>query len=90
MGEDSLVVFQSKKIRRTWFNNEWWFVVEDIVFVLTDSTDSKQYINKMRVRDPELSKGWVQFVHTLPIKTSGGLQSMNCSNTEGIFRLNKL
>jgi DNA-damage-inducible protein D len=85
--DKSLVVFQDKNIRRTWFNEEWWFVVEDIVQVLTDSVDVKQYINKLRQRDEELSKGWVQLVHTLPIKTEGGFQSMNCSNTKGIFRL---
>ena len=45
---NALVVFQGKKIRRTWFNEEWWFVIEDIVFVLTDSSDPKQYIQKMR------------------------------------------
>src|SRR3989338_5858247 len=41
----------------------------------------------MKQRDEELAKGWVQFVHTLSIHTSGGLQSMNCSNTQGIFRI---
>jgi len=41
----------------------------------------------MRIRDPELSKGWVQIVHTLSIETSGGKQKMNCANTEGIFRI---
>ena len=54
---------------------------------LIDSSDSKQYIQRMRIRDPELSKGWVQIVHTLSIETSGGKQKMNCANTEGIFRI---
>jgi DNA-damage-inducible protein D len=84
---NALVVFQDKKIRRTWFNDEWWFVVEDVVTALTDSSDQKQYINKMRQRDEELSKGWVQIVHTLSVQTSGGPQKMNCSNTEGLFRI---
>ncbi len=35
----------------------------------------------------ELSKGWVQIVHTLEIHTEGGRQKMNCANTEGIFRI---
>jgi len=83
----ALVVFQDKKIRRTWFNDEWWFVIEDIIVALTESNDPKQYINKMRKRDEELSKGWVQFVHTLPIPTHGGYQDINCANTEGIFRI---
>ena len=53
----SLIVFQDSKIRRTWYKDEWWFVVEDIVFALTDSVDIKQYINRMRQRDEELAKG---------------------------------
>ena len=85
--DKSLAVFQGKQIRRTWFNDEWWFVIEDIVFALTDSNDTKQYINKMKQRDEQLSQGWVQFVHTLPISTKGGLQDINCANTEGIFRI---
>ncbi|MBT5021616.1 Bro-N domain-containing protein [Candidatus Woesearchaeota archaeon] len=84
---NAIAVFQGKNIRRTWFNNEWWFVVEDVVLALIDSKDPKQYINKMRKRDEELSKGWVQFVHTLSVSTSGGSQSMNCTNTEGAFRI---
>ncbi len=85
--ENALVIFQGKKIRRTWFNDEWWFVVEDVVAVLTDSKDTKQYIQKMKQRDEELAKGWVQFVHTLLIPTSGGAQNMNCANPEGLFRI---
>lgn len=41
----------------------------------------------MKLRDPELSKGWVQIVHILPIETIGGKQRMNCANTEGILRI---
>ena len=85
--DKALVVFQGKKIRRIWHNNEWWFVVEDVIVILTDSKDAKQYIQKMKQRDEELAKGWVQIVHTLAIPTIGGAQSMNCANTEGIFRI---
>ena len=49
---NAIVVFQGKNIRRTWHNNEWWFSVFDIIVVLTDSADPKQYIKKMRSRDP--------------------------------------
>lgn len=85
--ENKIVVFQEKKIRRTWHNEEWWFAVEDIVLTLTDSKDVKQYIRRMRSRDKELSKGWVQIVLPLPIETAGGIQRVNCANTEGIFRI---
>ena len=35
----------------------------------------------------ELAKGWVQFVHTLTVKTIGGKQRMNCAGLKGIFRI---
>lgn len=82
-----MAVFKGKGIRRILHENEWWFVVEDIVLALIDSSDVKQYVQRMKQRDPELSKGWVQIVHTLDIPTEGGEQKMNCANTEGIFRI---
>ena len=85
--KNAIVVFQGKNIRRTWYNGEWWFVIEDIIVILTDSADPKQYINKMRQRDQQLSQGWVQIVHTLLVDTPGGKQGMNCVNTEGAFRI---
>ncbi len=82
-----IAIFKGKKVRKTIHNNEWWFVIEDIVWVLTDSKDPKQYIQKMKQRNPELKEGWVQIVHTLEIITQGGKQKMLCANTEGIFRI---
>jgi hypothetical protein len=82
-----IAIFQKKEIRKTIYNNEWWFVVEDVVSALTDSVNPKDYINKMRRRDPELSKGYGQIVHPLKVDTAGGKQKINCANTEGIFRI---
>ena len=82
-----IAVFKKKEIRKTLHNNEWWFVVEDVVLALIDSKNPKQYIQRMKQRDPELKKGWVQIVHTLTIETFGGKQQMICANTEGIFRI---
>jgi len=82
-----IALFKGKQIRKTLYNNEWWFVVEDVISVLIDSTDPKQYIQRMKQRDPELTKGWVQIVHTLLVETGGGKQNMNCSNAEGILRI---
>jgi DNA-damage-inducible protein D len=84
---NSLAIFKGKNIRRILHNNEWWFVIEDIIWVLTDSNDPKQYLQRMKQRDEDFSKGYVQFVQTLPIQTDGGIQKLNCANTEGIFRI---
>jgi len=87
MTDTKIAIFRNKKIRKTIHNNEWWFVVEDVVLALTDSVNVKDYINKMRARDAELSKGYGQIIHTLEVPTAGGKQKMNCANTEGIFRI---
>ena len=82
-----IAIFKGVKVRKAIHNNEWWFVVEDVVLALIDSSDPKQYVSRMKQRDSELNKGWVQIVHTLSVKTEGGTQRMNCANTEGIFRI---
>lgn len=80
-------VFKGREIRRTLHNNEWWFVISDVVAVLTDSVNPTGYIKDMRRRDKELAKGWGQIATPLPIETSGGKQKLNCANTEGVFRI---
>jgi len=82
-----LIVFKSKNIRRAFHNNEWWFSVVDVVGALTDSSNSLDYIKKMRSRDPILSEGWGQIVTPLSLDTGGGKQKVNCANTEGLFRI---
>ena len=86
-GEHRIILFQEKEIRRIWHNEEWWFVVEDIVLSLISSNDPKQYIQRIKQRDPMLKEGWVQIVHTLSIETEGGQQKMNCTSIEGVFRI---
>lgn len=55
-GENKLIVFENKKIRRVWYEGDWWFSVVDVVGVLTESLNIKDYIRKMRIRDGKLGK----------------------------------
>ena len=93
MQTSNIAIFRGKQIRKTLFQNEWWFAVNDIIEVLTDSNDPAQYFKRLKERDKELAKltdkGGVQFVPPLMLKveTAGGNQKMYCWNTEGIFRL---
>ena len=88
-----IVVFKGRQVRKTIHNNEWWFVINDVIESLTDSNDPAQYFKRLKQRDEELAKltdkGGVQFVPPLmlEVKTTGGKQKMYCWNTEGIFRL---
>ena len=85
--KNTIILFQDQEVRRTWYQKEWWFVIRDVVFILTNSKDSKSYIKDMRRRDKELSNGWGQIATPLSIETSGGKQNLNCANPEGIFRI---
>ena len=90
--ETKIALFQKKEIRKTLHENEWWFVVTDVVAALTDSVNPSDYLKKMRLRDPSLGeafKGGGQIVPPLGLEfdTAGGRQLLQCWNTEGIFRL---
>jgi DNA-damage-inducible protein D len=85
----NIKLFESNQIRTVWneVDQKWYFVVEDVVAVLTESSDPKQYIKRMRQRDGELAKGWVQIVPTLSVVTAGGKQKMGCANAKGLLRI---
>lgn len=85
--ETAIIMFKEKTIRRTWHNDEWWFVITDVIQALTDSVNPSGYFKDMRRRDSELSKGGGQFAPPLWVETPGGKQKVNCANTEGILRI---
>ena len=87
-----LALFQKQEIRRQLYNGEWWFVVNDVIAVLTDSTNPAQYLRNMRNRDAELAelmevapvdKGVVQIEHPLYLTfdTEGGPQKLRVPMT---------
>ena len=83
----ALVVFQDKKIRRIWHNDEWWFSVVDIVAVLTDSPTPRQYWSKIKDREftaLQLSPIWVQLKL---VAEDGKLRETDCANTKNMFRI---
>ena len=87
MQTTAISLFEGQEIRKTFHNGEWWYVVRDVVQVISSAADVKDYIKKMRKRDPELRRCWNQLVMMLPIDTNGGRQKLNCSNIEGLFRI---
>ena len=85
--ETSLALLDGMEIRRTMHNNEWWFAVDDVVEALTDSVDPGETIRNMHRRDHGLVRGWRQFVVPLWLETPGGRELVDCTDTEGIFRI---
>ncbi len=85
--KQALIVFQDKKIRRTWHSGEWYFSVVDIVEALTESPTPRQYWGKLKEREfvlLELSPIWVQL--KLPA-ADGKNYETDCANTKSIFRI---
>jgi len=85
----NIKLFESKQIRTVWneADETWYFVVADVIQVLTDTPNPSDYIKKMRKRDEELSKGWGQFVTPLSVDTVGGKQKLNCASAKGLLRI---
>ncbi|MDD3159953.1 MAG: Bro-N domain-containing protein [Candidatus ainarchaeum sp.] len=87
--EKSLAVFQDKKIRKTWHQNEWWFSVVDIVGALTESENPRDYWYKVKIRELE-STNIELSTFCLQLKLiaeDGKLRETDCTNTEGAFRI---
>lgn len=85
----NIKLFESKQIRSVWNEKDqkWYFVVSDVVQILTETTNPGDYIKKIRKRDAELSKGWGQIVTPLTVQTAGGKQKLNCANSKGLLRI---
>ena len=85
----NIKLFESKQIRTVWNESDqkWYFVVADVVQVLTDTPNATDYIKKMRKRDKLLSQGRGQFVTPLLVETTGGKQKLNCANAQGLLRI---
>jgi DNA-damage-inducible protein D len=53
-------LFESKRIRSAWkeADQKWYFSIQDVVQLLTDASDVKDYIKKMKRRDLQLNSNW--------------------------------
>ena len=83
-----IAIFQKKEIRKTIFNNEWWFSVADVIEALTDTVNIRDYIKKMRKRDRDLDTYWGTNCPPLEmIAKDGKKREITSANTEGVFRI---
>lgn len=88
--ENEELEFFNYGVRKVWHKGEqeWYFSIVDVVQVLSDSNDPKQYIKKMRSRDSELNSNWGTICTLLALKSSDGKmhRSMTAS-TEHLLRI---
>ena len=91
MGENlAIQLFEGKIVRIAWNaeQEKYYFAVADIVEVLTESNDVKQYIKRMRSRDPELDLRWGTIcTPTRMMAADGKIYKTQAADLEGIFRI---
>lgn len=83
-------IFADDSIRKVWHSGleEWYLSIYDVVKVLTDSNDPKQYIKKMRARDKELDPKWGTICTPLQmLAPDGKMRKAQAANIEGILRV---
>lgn len=83
-----LAIFKKKEIRKTIFQDKWWFSVIDVCRALTDSRDAGAYWRKLKQRLKAEGSEIVTNCHGLKLESSDGKKYLtDCADTEGIFRL---
>ena len=88
MPQNKIVVFESKKIRRIWYNEEWYFSVVDVCGALTDSPNAGAYWRKLKQRLNQEGSEVVTFCHGLKLEAPDGkMRETDCTNTKGMFRI---
>ena len=83
-------LFEDRKIRTVWDDKEekWYFSIVDVVAVLTDSADPKQYIKRMKSRDEGLKANWGTICTLVPLVSEDGKKHKEMTaDTTGIFRV---
>jgi len=88
-GSTKIAIFKGRKIRKILYNNEWWFSVVDVVGVLTDSDNPRDYWYKMKIRDKEESGVELSTIcrQLKLLAPDGKLRETDCADTEGVLRI---
>ena len=75
----NIKLFEEKKVRSIWNEEEqkWYFSVQDVIQILTDSNDVKQYLKKMLTRDEQLKNNWGTICTLVEMKAADGKIDFN-------------
>ena len=86
----AISLFEEKQVRRAWnsIEEKWYFSIDDVVLALTDSANVKDYIKKLRKRDPALDSYWGTNCPPVEmIASDGKKRKIKAANTESLFRI---
>lgn len=86
----NIKLFEDKKVRSLWNESEeeWYFSVVDVIQVLTDSSDPKDYWYRMKKREKLSGFELSTICRQLKIEASDGKKyATDCASTEGLLRI---
>jgi DNA-damage-inducible protein D len=82
--DNQLTPFEGTEIRKLWHDEQWYFSVVDVIGVLTESKDARNYWKVLKNRESQL----VTVCNQLKLTASDGRKRLtDCANTEGVFRI---
>ena len=86
----NIKLFESKHIRSVWNEAEqkWYFSIQDIIQILTDTVDVKDYIKKMKKRDDSLNSNWGTICPLVEMEAADGKKrKIQAADTKGLLRV---
>lgn len=86
----SIKLFENKKVRSEWNEQEqkWYFSVQDVIEVLTDTVDVKDYIKKMKKRDAQLNANWGTICPLVEMEAADGRRrKIQAADAKGLLRI---
>ena len=85
--ENALTPFEGKEIRKAWHDEQWYFAIIDVIAVLADTDNPRQYWTKVKKNlsnESQLQPFWLQ----LKIQAADGkFYKTDCADTDGILRI---
>lgn len=87
MQNSEIVLLETKEVRKRWYNNDWYYSIDDIISLFTKSSTS-QYIKKLKDNNNELKKDWNKICVFLEMVTKDRkIRRIKTANTEGILQI---
>ncbi|HQI45936.1 MAG TPA: Bro-N domain-containing protein [Bacteroidales bacterium] len=86
----NIKLFESKQIRTVWneTDQKWYFSVQDVVQLLTDTLNVKDYIKKMKKRDAELNSNWGTICPLVEMEAADGKRrKVQAADAKGLLRI---
>ena len=85
---NKLALFEEKEIRKIYKNNKWYYSIIDVIEKYSNAKDPKQYLQKIKLRDPELQTNWNKICILLNMHTKDGkIRKTQVADTIGILRI---